>query len=430
MKYPAAISYILLMCMLMACGTKDASKQRNPLSGLWRGVIDLQNQELPFHFRLRGNSADSLQLILINGKEELEAGRVQVAGDSIIMPMHIFDTEIRAVRIARGQLEGEWIKNYEEDYRLPFRARKGESHRFAKGKDKPAFDLSGRWSVSFMAADSSGKPNAVGIFQQKESNLTGTFLSATGDYRYLEGNVSGKNLYLSAFDGERAYLFKAKAISANKLEGTFWSGKTREEKWIAVRSDSASLPSADSLTFLKEGYDRLDFSFPNLAGEKVSLSDPRYQNKVVIVQLLGSWCPNCMDETRFLAEWHAQNKEKPVAIIGLGYEKKDDFDYAKQRLEKMKNQLNVGYELLVAGTADKTAAGETLPMLNHVMTFPTTIFIDKSGNIRRIHTGFSGPGTGEVYEKYIKEFDAYVAGLMAEPTNATPKAKTSTKPGK
>lgn len=424
MKYQASISFVLLWCLLISCGPKDPSKQRNPLSGLWRGVIDLQNQELPFHFRLRGNTADSLELILINGKEELEAGPVHLHGDSIIMPMHIFDTEIRALRVERGQLEGEWIKNYAEGYRLPFRAKKGESYRFEKAKTKPAFDLSGRWSVSFMAADSSGKPNAVGIFQQKEGNLTGTFLSATGDYRYLEGNVSGKKLYLSAFDGEHAYLFKAKATSSNRLEGTFWSGKSREEKWIAVRNDSASLPSADSLTFLKEGYDSLYFNFPNLAGKNVSLSDPRYKNKVVIVQLMGSWCPNCMDETKFLAEWYERNKEKPVAIIGLGYEKKDDFDYAKQRLEKMKRQLNVGYDLLVAGSADKAAAGKTLPMLNHVMAFPTTIFIDKNGNIRRIHTGFSGPGTGEAYEKYIKEFDAFVSGLLAEPASTTPRART------
>ncbi len=390
------------------------------MAGLWRGVIEIQEQELPFHFRLSGNAPDSLQLTLINGKEELEVGPVHMNSDSLIMPMNIFDTEIRAARTADDQLQGFFIKNYEENYSLPFHAEKGISYRFETPKTAPTVDLNGRWSVSFMKEDSSGTPNAIGIFQQNGSNLTGTFLTSTGDYRYLEGNVTGNTLYLSAFDGEHAYLFKATAKSADQLEGTFWSGKLWEEKWIAVRNDTASLPPADSLTFLKEGYDSLAFTFPNLEGDEVSLSDPKYDNKVVIVQLLGSWCPNCMDETKFLAEWYERNKEKEVAIIGLGYEKKADFDYASQRLIKMKDRWNVGYDLLVAGTSDKEEAAKTLPMLNHVMAFPTTIFIDKAGNIRRIHTGFSGPGTGEAYVEFVKDFELFMTKLLNEPLSNAP----------
>ena len=146
----------------------------------------------------------------------------------------------------------------------------------------------------------------------------------------------------------------------------------------------------------------------------VSLDDPKYQDKVVIVQVLGTWCPNCMDETRFLAQWYKEHKDKDVAIIGLAYEKKDDFEYASKRVKQMAEKLDAGYDFLIAGTPDKESTSRTLPMLNHIMSFPTTIFIDKKGTVRKIHTGFYGPGTGEYYTEFVQEFNAFTRELMEE----------------
>ena len=325
MKYTSLYPLLFLLAIFLGCSPKKQTDRTAALTGLWRGIISLQGQELPFHFRLSGDALDSLELILINGKEELKAGIVSMEGDTLVFPMHIFDTEIRAVLTEKDKLQGYWIKKYADDYKLDFNARKGQSFRFETSGEDPAVDVSGRWSVSFLQEDSTGAPNAVGIFQQKKGGLNGTFLTPTGDYRYLEGNVSGNTIYLSAFDGEHAFLFKAQALGPDRLEGMFWSGKSWEEKWIAVRDDSASLPPADSLTYLKDDYKRLDFQFPDLEGKPVSLADPKYQGKVVIVQLLGSWCPNCMDESKFLADWYKRNKEQDVAIIGLAYEKKERF---------------------------------------------------------------------------------------------------------
>lgn len=141
--------------------------------------------------------------------------------------------------------------------------------------------------------------NAVGIFEQDGDKLSGTFLTPTGDYRYLDGHIDDNTLQLSAFDGEHAFfLFKAE-LTEKDQQGIFRSGRSKSEKWTAQRDFTASLPDANSLTYLKEGYDRLEFNFPDPEGNTVSLSDPRYQAKVVIVHLFGSWCPNCMDETHF-----------------------------------------------------------------------------------------------------------------------------------
>ena len=66
------------------------------------------------------------------------------------------------------------------------------------------------------------------------------------------------------------------------------------------------------------------------------------------------------------------------------------------------------------GTDDKAKAREKLPMLNHVLSYPTTIFLDKQGKVRKIHTGFNGPATGEKYIAFKNEFNDYVNLLLEE----------------
>ncbi len=174
------------------------------------------------------------------------------------------------------------------------------------------------------------------------------------------------------------------------------------------------MPDANSLTYLKPGFEHIDFTFPNTRGEQISISDERYKNKVVLVQILGSWCPNCMDESKFFVEWLNKHPKAPVEIIGLAFEKKTDPGFAFPKIDRMKERFGMNYEVLLAGLNSGDDAARALPMLNHVMSFPTTIFVDKTGKVRKIHTGFSGPGTGEYYEKYIEEFNRFMELLISE----------------
>jgi hypothetical protein len=66
----------------------------------------------------------------------------------------------------------------------------------------------------------------------------------------------------------------------------------------------------------------------------------------------------------------------------------------------------------------KGRASAQLPFLNHVMSFPTCIFVDRKGKVRRIHTGFYGPGTGRYYEAYKSDLYAFVQQLLNEPAGA------------
>jgi thiol-disulfide isomerase/thioredoxin len=381
-------------------------------TGTWRVELDIQNKKLPFLLETEVSKGKQLAYIR-NGEERLLLNEFSKTQDSIAVVLHVFDAVLRGKVENNKTWRGNWVKlDTKKPYVIPFTATLGETNRFTEN-GKATANFEGTWDVTFKSPDGQTYPS-VGIFKQKGNKLTGTFLTTTGDYRYLEGIVTGNQFKISAFDGNHAFLFTATAQDEKNLTGEFWAGKGGYETFTAFRNDKAALPDANSLTYLKEGYEKLAFAFPNLENKQVSLEDARYKGKVVIIQLLGSWCPNCMDETAFLAPYYAKNKKHGIEIIGLGYERSANFEQAKGRLEKLKKRYQIDYELLVAGISDKIEASKTLPALNAVLAFPTTIFIDKKGKVRRIHTGFTGAGTGAYYDKFKEEFKDFVSQLLKE----------------
>jgi peroxiredoxin len=272
-----------------------------------------------------------------------------------------------------------------------------------------AYNVAGRWSAVF--GSGAVRDTTVGEFKQTGNKLTGTFLTTTGDYRYLEGTVSGDKLYLSCFDGGHAFLFTATI----KDDQTITDGKFGGEGWAAVKNANAKLPDAYSLTALKPGFKKLAFTFNDINGNKVSLTDSRFKNKVVIVQFMGSWCPNCMDETAFLVNYYKKYYPKGVEVVGLAYERTTDFAKSQRTLTQLKNRFNITYPLLITGyTSNKAETAKSLPMLANFVAFPTTVIIDKKGDVRKIHTGYSGPGTGEHYTEFVNEFEKLTDDLLAE----------------
>lgn len=405
---------ISLSYLLNSCGEKKSSSPRNVPLGIWRGVITQQGQQLPFNFTLNESSEDKgkLQMVIHNDEERILIDEVTRTDDSLFVTFNFYDTEIRA-SIEENKLTGIYNKRYSENHILNFEAEFGNDQRFIKSYEEPSAAVAERYSVVFTEDDGKEYP-AVAKLQQNGDKVTGTFLTETGDYRYLEGITDGDSLKLSAFDGTHLFLFTALIRGDSLTGGQFWHAKNTYETWEGYNNPEAQLTDQYKLTYLKEGYDKLSFSFPDLHGNPVSLDDPKYKNKVVILQIFGTWCPNCMDETRFYTEWYNKNRDKDVEIIGLAYENKPDFEYARNRVQKMKDKLNVPYDFLIAGTSDKKEASETLPMLNAIISFPTSIFLDKNGDVYKIHTGFSGPGTGEDFEKWKASFEELMTEMLSD----------------
>jgi thiol-disulfide isomerase/thioredoxin len=285
-------------------------------------------------------------LAIMNGAERIKVTDIKYKGDSVFIRMPLFDSEFR-VRRNGGNLVGKWTKNLGTKYvTMAFTGTPNTPWRF-KATQKPVANITGRYSVPFGKAPD--QDMTVGEFKQVGSKLTGTFLSTTGDYRYLEGIVSGNDVYLSTFDGGHDYLFTAK-IAGNKLiNGKFYANLSSVDDWSAVKNPNAKLPDAYSLTSLKPGYKKLAFTFIDVNGKKVSLSDKRYKNKVVIVQILGSWCPNCMDETAYMTNYYQKFHKKGVEVIGLAYERTPDMAKSKRTVKQLINRFSIPYPVLLTG---------------------------------------------------------------------------------
>ena len=402
-----------LVTLLFSCNSIENNKKitsTNLSSTIWRATLSIQKQELPFHFKIT-KTENTNYVEFINDSEILRVDNVNITNDSIIIPGYIFESEIRAKIMDSNHIKGVYKRLDTKDiYEIPFEAFANQPYRFKKEVLPQTFNYTGKWEVTFVH-NNEDTTKAIGIFNQEENKISGTFITSTGDYRYLEGQIDDDKLMLSCFDGTHLFLFNAAPINNQKIQGKFYSGKTWEESWVAIRNNDFELPDPTTLTFLKEGYEELAFSFPDIESKKIiSLSDNRFKNKVTIVQIMGSWCPNCMDETIFLTQLKAQFPE--VEIVALAFEKDTNFEISAKRVRKVKNKLKANYTFLLAGSHHKESAAKALPMLNDIISFPTTILINKNGEIEQIHTGFSGPGTGEEYYKFSEKYILSIKKLL------------------
>ncbi|OJW17132.1 TlpA disulfide reductase family protein [Mucilaginibacter sp. 44-25] len=408
------IKKLIIGAAALAALTTHTQAQNSLQKGVWRGELKTANAKLiPFNFDVT-QAGGKQEIYIINSSERFKVTDVTSKGDSVFIKMPLFDSEFR-LKHSGKELTGQYIKHLaDKDVPMEFTATPATPWRFFKEPVKSAANVSGRWSAIFGEGDS--RDTTVGEFKQTGQKVTGTFLTTTGDYRFLEGTVSGDSLYLSCFDGGHAFLFTAKVADNNTLsDGKFFSGLTGRDVWVAKRDENAKLPDAYSLTALKPGYKKLDFTFKDLDGKPVSLSDNRFKNKVVIVQIMGSWCPNCMDETAYMVNYYKKYQKRGVEVVGLAYERTTDFARSRKSVMQIKNRFNVPYPLLITGyTSNKEETAKSLPMLTKVVGFPTTIIIDKKGDVRKIHTGFNGPGTGEHYTEFITEFEKLTDDLLKE----------------
>ena len=252
---------------------------------------------------------------------------------------------------------------------------------------------------------------AVAEFRQDGAKLKGTFLTQTGDYRYLKGKVSGDLLRLTTFDGEHAFVFTGQVRTDGSIEGRFLSGKSWHETFMAYPDSIVELADASSLTYLKEGLSTLSFSGKDLQGKVFTNNDPSLEGKPYVLQIMGTWCPNCMDETAYLSDWHKNNKPENLEVVSLAFERKDNFNYARERLQVLKDEYDITYPLLFGGGYAKDEAAKKLPELNTVIAYPTLVFFSASHEVTHIHTGFMGPGTGEHFERWKLDFEKRISEI-------------------
>lgn len=405
-------SSIILSILFTACETAPKiEKPTNSKSGMWRMEMELaEGKILPFEFSLTQTNED-WEMVIFNHEEEIEVDELEWKDDTLIIQLPIFESEFILKKESDTSFSGVWVNYYKsENYKIPVVAKFEKTTRFIDLDEEYNPELGGKYAVTF-SPNTENEGNAIGLFDQSGNTISGTFATERGDYRHLAGNVSGNKVLLSTFDGSHAFLFEAE-LSDSGLVGTFYSGTHWKEAWTAVKDDSVTLRNPNELTFIKEGYDGLAFSFPDANGDSVSLTDERFKGKAVIVQIMGSWCPNCLDETKYLSSLYEKYNDQGLEVIALAFERTRTPEKAMNNLERLKTKTGANYTFLLGGATREDKAAEKLPMLNHIMSYPTAIFIDKKGVVKRIHTGFYGPSTGKYYTDFVEETEALVKTIL------------------
>lgn len=409
-----ALGLIGIICLNAVLVFGSVKKDPPLKNGIYRTqIIRPDGNAIVFNFKLKDSVGKKI-IYIINASEQMLVDSIIHRGDSVFIELPFYDSRLWGKIFPSGDIKGQWIKRAgDKETRLPFKAEYNNSSRFKVDK-APKYTVDGRWAVTFTGANGISRPS-VGEFKQDGNRLTGTFVNATGDYRYLEGVVVGDSLKLSAFDGAFAFLFTARILNDSTIGGgKYYSAATGTSSWTATRDEAAVL--ADEMVDITGKDTRIQFSFETVDGKRINQNDPALKNKVYVIQVLGSWCPNCFDETKFLNEYYLKNRNRGFEVLGLAYERKADKESSIKSLQPMIRKYNVAYPIALSGVAlsDSLKEAKTIPQLGKIKSYPTTVFVDKKGNIRKIHSGFSGPATGIHYERYIKEFEATIDALLEE----------------
>ena len=404
------ILLILSIILLSSC-----SKSNN-IEGAWIFNLELKKAELPFLLKIKKDS-NHYSASLFNAEEIIEIKNVEYSESDKKVTIEIANHISLEGKLQNNQIIGHWIKHGRNpEYKVPFKATK--TKQLSRFQVTSKQNIAKKWKVVFSPHDISKPPKeGLLLFKSFSPVVRASVLTKTGDYRYLEGQIKNNELTLYGFDGVFAFVFKGTINSKSSKElslikGIMHAGKDHSEPFAAQADANFELPDPEKITYVEPKDSLLKFKLKNSEGSFVNFSGK--SSRATILQIFGSWCPNCIDETLFINTWLKENPTVAVDIYAIAFEREQNEKVALKTLKKLKSKLNMQYSLLLGAATKETTVKDLFPEIKQFISFPTTIYIDKTGKVRKIHTGFNGPATGYYFEEFSKNFDSFVKKLSSE----------------
>lgn len=380
------------------------SFSQNFKTGVWRGNLILSEKDtLSFQLTVQKKGFQ-----IKNGTEQIYFESVQQSGDSIIAKFQQANALLIIKKWSSTDMYGYWTNLNKVQHKVDFFATFGCKTRFNQNNtiNTNTLPFAGKWKINFQSTGSKDQI-ALGYFEGK-TVINGSFLTETGDYGCLAGNQFGTKIYLSNFDGSRAYLFQG-VMKGDSIKGTFYSGKNYIGTWNGVKDDQFALRNPYEITTIKTN-DASEIRCINFNQDTIQPLQ-LLKGKVVIIQIMGTWCPNCIDETTALNQLYAKYHSKGLEIVAISFENGTTSE-GIEKLKRFQLKRNVAYSVYYGGKTGKGVADQVFPMIDGVKSYPTTLYIDKNGKIIKTYTGFYGPGTGSYYENYLKETELFLKELL------------------
>ena len=246
------------------------------------------------------------------------------------------------------------------------------------------------------------------VLEQADDSAWATISTPTGDYRHLAGTLLGNQLILNTFDGSHLFRFNATLREDSLVQGRFLSGTHYRTAFEGVKRASQAHTWTSGCQNVVA--DKLLFFGTNPTGQAEVWNKDRLRRDGktgIVVDIMGTWCPNCMDEARLMVS--LADSFPDIQFLTLGYERSTD-SAALVRLSEFKREMGMTWPVLLGGRASKTAAAESIPALDSIHSFPTTVFWPVDGE-PVVHKGFNGPATGEGYARETAFFRSQLARI-------------------
>jgi thiol-disulfide isomerase/thioredoxin len=401
----------LALASLLTAGCRPAAP---PVAGRWDAVVTVNDVDIPFRFDVEAD-ATRVGGSFFNGEERIQSTAGTFAGGVLTLAFDHYATRINA-RLIDGHLEGQYIRARGAPY--PFRARTAAPPPPAAA---PAPAIAGVWIIPVKSAK--GEAAWRFIVHQNGPDVSAAILRVDGDTGALTGRYQDGTFVLSHFSGQRPALLEMTL----EPDGSLAMLQNKRTKMTAVREEHArerhvAPPTDPSVhSFAKNPTERFRFSFADPDGRVVSSDDERFRNRVVIVSITGTWCPNCHDEAPFLAELYERYRGMGLEIVALSFEEAAQLQNPA-RLRAYAERYGITYPMLLAGIPDDLSA--KVPQIENLNSFPTTIFLGRDGRVREVHAGFPSKASGRFYAETTAEIQRIVEELLTESQHAASPAQS------
>jgi peroxiredoxin len=393
----------LIAAALVLAAAGAAAAQTEGLSGRWDAIVVANGIEVPFPFEIAGEGA-TLKGSFFNGDLRLTSTGAAVDGPNVTFTFGQYGSSLQ-LRAADGELSGQYRRARGEPYVV--RARRAAPQPAAA--NAPAID--GTWIVQ--AKSSKGETAWRFIATQRGDRVDATILRVDGDTGTLTGRWQDGRFVLSHFSGARPLRLEV----VPQADGTLTLSQNGQAPLTAARATEARAAAIGAPTDpaehtrMKNPAEPLHFSFPDMQGQTVSDTDARFRGKVLLVNISGSWCPNCHDEAPFLSALYRRYREQGLEIVTLSFEEGEQLT-SLARLKAFNATYGIEHTVLVPGEPDQL--NEKVPQAENLNAFPTTFILGRDGRVRAVHAGFPSPGSGEFYTRAQREVTELVERLLAE----------------
>ncbi len=372
----------------------------------WDATVNVNGVEIPFRFDLSVDGTNATGNFF-NGDEPMPSSSGRLSNGTLLLNWDPFASKLEAT-LRDGVLDGQYTRQSTTRAVYPFHAK---PYSGAQASREAAPSIAGTWQIPTKSPK--GELAWRLIVEQSGANVSASILRVDGDTGALTGTYRDGKFVLSHFSGLRPALFEITLQKDGSLD-ILQNGKTKLTaiRWDKARAQGLPEPTDPTKhTTVKDPGESFRYSFPDLDGHLITNNDARFRGKVVLVNIMGSWCPNCHDETPFLVELYRKYHERGLEIVALSFEEADQLKNPT-RLRAFIKKYGIEYTVLLGGEPDQ--AKDKLTQAVNWNAWPTTFILGRDGLVRAVHAGFPSSATGDLHRQAKAEFAGEVEKLLKE----------------